>query len=176
LTRVKSAVWLPAQHECVKLHAKSPRRVAMVSNRAGTPDVAEQWFRAYRAGFDTLLAVGSAAVAGAERTHMAQIEADVETQTMTRETALAAAGARDLSALVALQSRLARSYLECSMHYWSSVASLVQQTQAEIAQILFARLGEWGRAAQGAPGAPAAMLRAVGSFVPDEGARRGKAA
>lgn len=118
-------------------------------------DVADQWLKAYRAGFDTLLAVGSAAVAGAERTHLAQIEADVETQTQTRETALAAAGARDLSALVALQSRLAQGYLESSVRYWSTCAQLARDTQAEIAGILFARLDEWGRLAQGACGMPA---------------------
>jgi hypothetical protein len=156
-------------------------------------DVAEQWFRAYRAGFDTLLAMGSAAVAGAERTHMAQIEADVETQTRTRETALAAAGAPDLSALLALQSRLVQGYLESSMRYWSTCAQLTQATQAQIAGILFGRLGEWGRGPQGVAGAAemppaiasmfeaarasqAAMLESVAVLVPAEGAKRGKAA
>jgi hypothetical protein len=157
-------------------------------------DVAEQWFKAYRAGFDTLLAVGSAAVAGAERTHMAQIEADVETQTQNRETALAAAGARDLNALVALQSRLAQGYLENSVRYWSTCAQLARDTQAEIAGILFARLDEWNRLAQGAfrvPGAvppplataldaarasQEAMLKSVAALASAGGARRDKAA
>ena len=157
-------------------------------------DVAEQWFKAYRAGFDTLLAVGSAAAAGAERTHMAQIEADVEAQTQTRETALATAGARDFNALLALQSRLAQAYLEDSIRYWSTCAQLARDTQAEIAGIVFARLDEWGRAAQGAfrvPGAmpspfataldaarasQAAMLESLAALVPAGGAGRDKSA
>ena len=157
-------------------------------------DVAEQWFKAYRTGFDTLLAVGSAAVAGAERTHMAQIEADVETQTQNRETALAAAGARDFNALVALQSRLAQAYLDSSIRYWSTCAQLTRDTQAEIARILFARLDEWSRVAQGALRMPSAMpapfataldaarasqeamLKSVAALTSAGGARRDKAA
>jgi hypothetical protein len=156
-------------------------------------DVADQWFKAYQAGFDTLLTMGSAAVAGAERTHMAQIEADVETQTRTRETALAAAGAPDFSALLALQSRLVQGYLESSMRYWSTCAQLAQATQAQIAGILFGRLEEWGRVPQATPGAAAmppalasmleaarasqtAMLESVAALVPAEGTKHGKAA
>jgi len=157
-------------------------------------EVAEQWFKAYRAGFDTLLAVGNAAAAGAERTHMAQIEADMEAQTQNRETALAAAGAHDFNALVALQSRLAQAYLESSIRYWSTCAQLAQDTQAEIARIVFARLDEWGRASQGAfPGpaampsqfatvldaaraSQAAMLKSVAALVPAGVAGRGNAA
>jgi hypothetical protein len=125
---------------------------------------------------------------------MAQIEADVETQTRNRETALAAAGARDVNALVALQSRLAQAYLDSSVRYWSTCAQLARDTQAEIAGILFARLDEWGRATQGAFPVPAAMpsplataldaarasqeamLKSVAALASAGGVRRDKAA
>lgn len=113
-------------------------------------DVAEQWFKAYRAGFDTLLAVANATLAGTERMRMAQLEADVETQTQNRSALLAVADCRDVNGLLALQSRLATAYMESAMRYWTTLAQLGQQTNAEIARVLGVRYDEWAKALQGA--------------------------
>lgn len=113
-------------------------------------DVAEQWFKAYRAGFDTLLAVANATLAGTERMRMAQLEADVETQTQNRSALLAVADCRDVNGLFALQSRLATAYMESAMRYWTTLAQLGQQTNAEIAKVLGVRYDEWAKALQGA--------------------------
>jgi hypothetical protein len=124
-------------------------------------EVAEQWFKIYRSGFDTVLAVSNAALAGAERMQMAQLEADVESQTCNRTAALGVADCRDMSGLLALQSNLASAYLESSMRYWTTLAQLAQQTNAEIARLLTARCEEWGSAMQGtlpaAAGTPESM-------------------
>jgi hypothetical protein len=122
--------------------------------------VAQQCFKAYRAGFDTLLAVTNAALAGTERMRMAQLEADVETQTQNRSAALAVANCRDLNGLFALQSRLATAYMDSAMRYWATLAQLAQQTNAEVAKLLGARYDEWNKAMQGAfpaGAAPASM-------------------
>jgi hypothetical protein len=113
-------------------------------------DVAQQWFKAYRAGFDTLLAVANASLAGTERMRMAQLEADVETQTQNRNALLAVADCRDVNGLLALQSRLATAYMEGAMRYWATLAQLTQQTNAEIAKVLGARYDDWAKAMQGA--------------------------
>lgn len=113
-------------------------------------DAAQQWFKAYRAGFDTLLAVTNAALAGTERMRMAQLEADVEAQTQNRNALLAVADCRDMNGLVALQSRLATAYLEGALRYWTTLAELAQQTNAEVAKVLGARCDEWAKAMQGA--------------------------
>lgn len=113
-------------------------------------DVTEQWFKAYRAGFDTLLAVSNAALAGAERMQMTQLEADVETQTRNRTAALAVGDCRDVQGLMALQSNLATAYLESAMRYGATFAQLAQQTNAEIAKLLSARYEEWNRFMRGA--------------------------
>jgi hypothetical protein len=97
-------------------------------------EVAEQWFKIYRSGFDTVLAVSNAALAGAERMQMAQLEADVESQTCNRTAALGVADCRDMSGLLALQSNLASAYLESSMRYWTTLAQLAQ-SNAEIARL-----------------------------------------
>jgi hypothetical protein len=112
-------------------------------------DVAQQWFKAYRAGFDMLLAVGNASLAGTERMRMAQLEADVETQTQNRSALLAVADCRDLNGLFALQSRLATAYMESAMRYWTTLAQLSQQTNTEIAKVLGVRYDEWSKAMQG---------------------------
>jgi hypothetical protein len=124
----------------------------------------EQWFRAYKAGFDTLLALSNATLMGVERMEMAQLAADVETQTKNRSAALAVAGCRDVSGLFALQTNLVRGYLESSMRYWSAVAELVQQTNAEIAKVVAGRGQEWAGAWQrAAGGVPTAMPQAFGA-------------
>ena len=119
-------------------------------------DVTEQWFKAYRAGFDTLLAVSNAALAGAERMQMTQLEADVETQTRNRSAALAVGNCRDVQGLLALQSNLATAYMESAMRYGTTFAQLAQQTNAEIAKLLTARYEEWHRFMRGALPAGAA--------------------
>jgi hypothetical protein len=121
----------------------------------------DQWFKACRAGFDTWLALSNAALAGAEKMRMAQLEADVETQTRNRAAALGVADCRDMSGLLALQSNLASAYMEGAMRYWSTIAQLGQQTNAEVAKLVTARCEEWSRTVQGAMpaagGAPDAM-------------------
>jgi hypothetical protein len=121
----------------------------------------EQWFKACRTGFDTWLSLSNAALAGVERMQMAQLEADVETQTRNRTAALGTADCRDMSGLLALQSNLATAYMESSMRYWSTLTQLAQQTNAEIAKLITARCEEWGHTMQGAlpatEGAPQAM-------------------
>jgi hypothetical protein len=121
-------------------------------------DVTEQWFKAYRAGFDTVLAVSNAALAGAERMQMTQLEADVETQTRNRSAALAVGDCRDVQGLLALQSNLATAYLESAMRYGTTFAQLAQQTNAEIAKLLTGRSEEWNRFMRGA--LPAGMAPA----------------
>ena len=113
-------------------------------------DVAGQWFKAYRAGFDTLLGLSNAALAGAERMQMVQLEADVETQTRNRTAALAVGDCRDVQGLLALQSNLATAYMESAMRYGMTCAQLAQQTNAEIARLLTARYEEWARFMRGA--------------------------
>ena len=113
-------------------------------------DVAGQWFKAYRAGFDTVLGLSNAALAGAERMQMVQLEADVETQTRNRTAALAVGDCRDVQGLLALQSNLATAYMESAMRYGTTFAQLAQQTNAEIAKLLTARYEEWGRFVRGA--------------------------
>jgi phasin family protein len=124
-------------------------------------DVADQWFRAYRAGFDILLSLTNAALAGAERTQMAQLGAEVEAQTRNRQTALAMANVRDLDGLVALQSRLVQGYAESTLRYWSTCAELAQQTNAEIARIVTTRAADWQRLAQGGGIAPAELAQSA---------------
>lgn len=116
----------------------------------GWADVTEQWFKAYRAGFDTLLAVSNAVLAGAERMQMTQLEADVETQTRNRTAALAVGDCRDVQGLLALQSNLVTAYLESAMRYGTTFAQLAQQTNAEIAKLLSARSEDWNRFMRGA--------------------------
>jgi phasin family protein len=113
-------------------------------------DVTGQWFKAYRTGFDTLLAVSNAMLAGAERMQMTQLEADVETQTRNRTAALAVGDCRDVQGLLALQSNLATAYLESATRYGTNFAQLAQQTHAEIAKLLTARYDEWNRFMRGA--------------------------
>lgn len=125
--------------------------------------VAEQWFKACRTGFDTWLSLSNAALAGAERMQMAQIEADVETQTRNRTAALGAADCRDMSGLLALQSNLTTAYMESAMRYWTTFTQLAQQTNAEMAKLVTTRCEEWGRTMQGAlpaaaEGAPEAAM------------------
>lgn len=112
--------------------------------------IAEQCFKACRGGFDTWLALSNAALAGAEKMQMAQLEADVETQTRNRTAALGMADCRDLSGLFALQSSLATAYMESALRYWTTLAQLAQQTNAEIAKLVTARCEEWGRSVQSA--------------------------
>ncbi len=141
----------------------------MNAPETGTPSrndwtaLTEQWFRAYRAGFDTLLALSNATLMGVQRMEMAQLAADVETQTKNRTAALAAADCRDVTGLLALQTNLVRGYLEGSMRYWSAIAELVQQTNAEIAKIMAGGGQEWAGAWQrAAGGATAGMPQAFG--------------
>lgn len=112
--------------------------------------IAQQWFQVYRSGFDTWLALCNAALAGAERVQMAQLEADVETQTRNRSAALAVNDCRDLNGLVALQANLATAYAESAMRYARTFAELAQQTNAEVAKLLTGRLEEWNRLLRGA--------------------------
>jgi hypothetical protein len=121
----------------------------------------EQWLRAYKGGLDTLLALSNATLMGVERMEMAQLAADVETQTRNRTAALAVADCRDVTGLLALQTNLVRGYLESSMRYWSAIAELVQQTNAEIAKVLAGHGREWARAWQRAAGGDATAMRQV---------------
>jgi len=160
-------------------------------------DVAGQWFKAYRAGFDTLLAVSNAMLAGAERMQMVQLEADVESQTRNRTAALAVGDCRDVQGLLALQSNLASAYLESAMRYGMTWAQLAQQTNAEIAKLLTGRYEEWGRFMRGALPAGAvpesmqqpfatafeaarasqeAMIRSIASFASTAGQAQKRAA
>jgi phasin family protein len=111
---------------------------------------ADQWFKVCRSGFDSWLALSNAALAGAERMRMVQLEADVETQTRNRDAALGVADCRDMSGLLALQSNLATAYMESAMRYWKTLSELAQQTNAEVARLFTARCDEWSRSVQGA--------------------------
>lgn len=129
-------------------------------------DVADQWFRAYRAGLDMLLSMTNAALAGVERTHFAQIDADVEAQTRNRQAVLAMTKVSDLNGLLALQTRLLQAYAESALRYWTTCAELAQQTAAEMARAISARAADWPGLAGGgerasAERAPAARVRAA---------------
>jgi hypothetical protein len=128
----------------------TPERKTAAAPGIEWADAAGQWFKAYRAGFDTLLALSNATLAGAERMQMAQLEADVETQTRNRAAALAVGDCRDVQGLLALQSNLATAYMESAMRYGTTFAQLAQQTNGELAQLLTARYEEWGRFMRGA--------------------------
>lgn len=118
-------------------------------------EAAQQWFKACRTGFDVWLSLCNATLAGAERMQMAQLEADVETQTRNRTAALAVGDCRDLNGLLALQANLAAAYMESAMRYTKTFTDLAQQTNAEVVRLLTARYDEWGRLMRGAlpPGA-----------------------
>lgn len=130
--------------------AAAPSTVPAIAPGVDWADVAGQWFKAYSAGFDTLLAVSNATLAGAERMQMAQLEADVETQTRNRSAALAVGNCRDVQGLLALQSNLATAYMESAMRFGTTFAQLAQQTNAEIAKLLTTRYEEWSRIMRGA--------------------------
>lgn len=129
-------------------------------------DAADQCFKAYRTGFEMLLSMTNAALAGVERTHLAQIGADVEAQTQNRQAALAMAKVSDLNGLLALQARLVQAYAETALRYWSTCAELAQQTAAEMVRAMTARTADWQRlAGAGEPApterAPAARAKAA---------------
>ena len=134
----------------------APNIAPTVAQGIDWADVTGQWFKAYRAGFDTLLAVSNAVLAGVERVQMTQLEADVETQTRNRTAALAVGDCRDVQGLLTLQSTLATAYMESAMRYGTTFAQLAQQTNAEIAKLLSARYEEWNRFMRGALPAGAA--------------------
>jgi phasin family protein len=100
---------------------------------------APQAFAFYKTGFDTWLALVNATLSGAERVRMAQLATDVETQGENHRAAADTAAARDLPGLMAVQSGLARAYMEGWMRYWSAVGEAMQSTQAEVARILSVR-------------------------------------
>jgi hypothetical protein len=57
-----------------------------------------------------------------------------------------------------------RGYLESSLRYWSAVAELVQQTNAEITKVVAGRGQEWAGVWQrAAGGVPTAMPQAFGA-------------
>jgi hypothetical protein len=129
-------------------------------------DAADQWFKAYRTGFEMLLSMTNAALAGVERTHLAQLGADVEAQTQNRQAALAMTKVSDLSGLLALQTRLVQAYAESALRYWSTCAELAQQTGAEMARAMTACAADRRRlAGAGEPApterAPAARAKAA---------------
>lgn len=105
-------------------------------------EFSRQWLSAYKANLDTLLAVASATLAGAERMRMAQLAADVETQAQNRQAAKDVAASRDVPGVLAAQSQLSGAYSEGYMRCWAAMAEAAQRTQLEIAQILSARAGE----------------------------------
>jgi len=137
-------------HTSDRKTAAAPTIAPTVVQSIDWADVAGQWFKAYRAGFDTLLAVSNAVLAGVERMQMTQLEADVETQTRNRTAALAVGDCRDVQGLLTLQSNLATAYMESAMRYGTTFAQLAQQTNAEIAKLLTARYEEWNRFMRGA--------------------------
>jgi phasin family protein len=100
---------------------------------------APQAFALYKAGFDTWLSLVNAALSGAERIRMTQLATDVETLGENHRAAMDCARARDVSGLLAVQTGLARAYMEGWMRYWSAVGEAVQSTQAEVARILSTR-------------------------------------
>lgn len=132
--------------------------------RAKTPgpeqawaEFSQQWLAAYKANLDTLLAISNAALAGAEKMRMAQLAADVETQTQNRQVAKELAASGDVPGVLAAQSQLSGAYSEGYMRYWSMMLEAAQQTHAEIARILSARAAEIGDEMRRAVGGPAPM-------------------
>ena len=105
------------------------------------PQFAQQAFAVYRTAFDTWLAITNAALAGAERVRMAQLATDVETMGQNHRAAAELAASKDLPGLLAVQSGLARAYLDGCARYWTAVADAMQSTQAEVTHLLAARTG-----------------------------------
>ncbi|MCL4801429.1 MAG: phasin family protein [Burkholderiales bacterium] len=161
-------------------------------------ELTARWLAAYKANLDTLLALANAALAGAEKMRMAQLAADVETQTQNRQAAKEVTTSRDVPGVLAAQSHLSNAYAEGYVRYWAMMLEAARQTNADIARILAARAAEMGDelrhafgAAAAVPGIPAqaaqllalargqqeAMLKAVSALAPQAapGAKPGSA-
>jgi Phasin protein len=121
------------------MSAKEPKAAGPADPWA---EFSRQWLSAYKANLDTLLAVASATLAGAERMRMAQLAADVETQAQNRQAAKDVAASQDVPGVLAAQSQLSGAYSEGYLRCWTAMAEAAQRTQFEIAQILTARAGE----------------------------------
>jgi Phasin protein len=121
------------------MSTKEPKAVGPTDPWA---EFSRQWLSAYKANLDTLLAVASATLAGAERMRMAQLAADVETQAQNRQAAKDLAASQDVPGVLAAQSQLSGAYSDGYLRCWTAMAEAAQSTQLEIAQILSARAGE----------------------------------
>jgi hypothetical protein len=108
-------------------------------------EMSKYWFDAYKTGLDMLLAISNSALAGAEHMRMMQLATDVETQHQNKEALAAVAGARDLQGMMKAQQQLSQAYLDSFMKYWSTTAEMLQQSQAEMAKVMSAHMGEFGK-------------------------------
>jgi len=108
-------------------------------------EVSKHWFSAYKTGLDMLLAISNSALAGAEHMRMMQLATDIEAQSKNRDAAGAMANARDMQGVVKAQQALSQSYLDSFMKYWSTTAQMLQQTQAEMAKVVSAHMGDFGK-------------------------------
>lgn len=114
------------------------------------PQLNEQVLNGWRAMFEGWLALANAALSGTEHLRMTQLATDVETMQENRRAASSLAGVHDLNGLMAIQTGLARAYLEGCAKYWSAMSELARGTQAEITRIATRNAAQLGGAWQSA--------------------------
>ena len=107
--------------------------------------MSKYWFEAYKNGLDMLLAISNSALAGAEHLRMLQLSTDVATQHQNKEALAAVAGAKDMQSMMKAQQQLSQAYIDSFMKYWSTTAEMVQQSQAEMAKVMSAHMGSFGK-------------------------------
>jgi hypothetical protein len=108
-------------------------------------EMSKYWFDAYKNGLDMLLAISNSALAGAEHLRMMQLATDVSTQHQNRDALAAVAGAKDVQSMMKAQQQLSQAYIDSFMKYWSTTAEMVQQSQAEMAKVMSAHMGSFGK-------------------------------
>jgi phasin family protein len=121
-----------------------------INPMAATPQevlaqMSKYWFEAYKNGLDMLLAISNSALAGAEHLRMLQLSTDVATQHQNKDALAAVAGARDMQSMMKAQQQLSQAYIDSFMKYWSTTAEMVQQSQAEMAKVMSAHMGSFGK-------------------------------
>jgi phasin family protein len=95
-----------------------------------------QYFDACRSQFGNGLALINALVAGAERMRKAQVDAAQQVRAKQSEIVTQVANASSMQDLLALQGTLMSEYCRGAVAYWTRLAELAQQTQAEIGALV----------------------------------------
>jgi phasin family protein len=99
-------------------------------------DATARYLDAFRAQFETGLALVNALVAGAERIREAQLTAARETRVNHRQIAERVAKTTSMQDLFVLQSSLLSEYCFGTARYWSQLAEIGRKTQEDIANVV----------------------------------------